>query len=207
MIHPDFELVHLSEEEGFGVVAKRFIPKGTITSTISPFDPVFTPSHLLELPEAHQAYVKHFGYRISNGNYVIDWDIGRWINHSIHNTEVLTVYGLGLASRDMHPGDQLTADYGTLNYDGVRFLPRPEESAGGAIARTEIKRDDQLRCYRHWDEQLREVFPCFNKVDQPLAKYIPPEFQEKVKAIAAGQVKFDSTIGTLYDDQKQVEIK
>jgi hypothetical protein len=42
MIHPDTELRFINEKIGHGVVATKFIPKGTITWVLDKLDRVFT---------------------------------------------------------------------------------------------------------------------------------------------------------------------
>jgi hypothetical protein len=101
MLHPAFDLRYISEEEGLGVVATRLVPKGTMTSVESDFDLVLTPAQMEQLDSAHQELVRKYGYRKPTGEFFLDWDHARFINHSFHNTEVLTTYEFGLAVRDV----------------------------------------------------------------------------------------------------------
>jgi hypothetical protein len=101
MLHPAFDLRHISEEEGLGVVATRLIPKGTMTSIESDLDLILTPAQMVQLDSAHQELIKKHGYRKPTGEFFLDWDHARFINHSFHNTEVFTTYEFGLAVRDV----------------------------------------------------------------------------------------------------------
>jgi SET domain-containing protein len=101
MLHPAFDLRHISEEEGLGVVATRFIPKGTMTSIETDLDLILTPAQMEQLDSAHQELIKKYGYRKPTGDFFLDWDHARFINHSFHNTEVFTTYEFGLAVRDV----------------------------------------------------------------------------------------------------------
>ena len=51
MIHPDTELQYINNEIGYGVVAKKLIPKGTITWVLDKLDREFTPMEILELED------------------------------------------------------------------------------------------------------------------------------------------------------------
>jgi hypothetical protein len=46
MIHPHTELRFISPELGYGVFARRFIPKGTITWALDALDRSFSPSQV-----------------------------------------------------------------------------------------------------------------------------------------------------------------
>jgi hypothetical protein len=101
MLHPAFDLRYISAEEGLGVVATQFIPKGTMTSIETDLDMVLSPAQMEQLDRAHQELIKKFGYRKPTGEFFLDWDHARFVNHSFHNTEVFTTYEFGLAVRDV----------------------------------------------------------------------------------------------------------
>ena len=46
MIHPDTEIQFISEEIGYGVVAKKLIPRGTITWVLDALDRIWTPKEI-----------------------------------------------------------------------------------------------------------------------------------------------------------------
>jgi hypothetical protein len=62
---------------------------------------VLSPAKMEQLNRAHQELIKKFGYRKPTGEFFLDWDHARFINHSFHNTEVFTTYEFGLAVRDV----------------------------------------------------------------------------------------------------------
>jgi hypothetical protein len=101
MLHPAFDLRYISAEEGLGVVATQFVPQGTMTSIETDLDLVLSPTKMEQLDQAHQELIKKFGYRKPTGEFFLDWDHARFVNHSFHNTEVLTTYEFGLAVRDV----------------------------------------------------------------------------------------------------------
>ena len=63
MIHPDTKLKFISHEIGYGVVATRFIPMGTITWIFDPLDQVFTPERIRQLDPYFQEKLHTYCYR------------------------------------------------------------------------------------------------------------------------------------------------
>lgn len=197
MIHPDTELRFISKEKGYGVVALKFIPKGTITWACDIFDQVFTPAEVAAMDKRHQKIVDTYCYRDHDGNEILCWDNARFVNHSFHSSCITTVYNFELAVRDIHPREELTDDYGYLNVDyPLDFLPEP------GTMRRQVRPDDLLHFYEGWDAQLKEAFKYFNEVEQPLAWLIEPQYRDKVRAIAAGKAEMDSILGCYYDPHK-----
>ena len=54
MIHPDTELRFINDKIGYGVVATKFIPKGTITWVLDKVDRFFTPSQVIQMDPLYQ---------------------------------------------------------------------------------------------------------------------------------------------------------
>jgi hypothetical protein len=54
MIHPHTELQFISEKIGYGVVATKFIPKGTITWALDKLDRSFTPEQIRTMDPLYQ---------------------------------------------------------------------------------------------------------------------------------------------------------
>jgi len=198
MIHPDTELRYISAEKGYGVVATRVIPKGTITWAFDAFDQVFTPKEFGAMDNRYQALLDKYSYRDHDGVYILCWDNARYLNHSFHSSCITTVYNFELAVRDIHPGDELTDDYGYLNLDKPwDCLPEP------GTTRTQVLPDDLLHFYPEWDAQLIDAFATYNKVAQPLSWLIEKQYLSKVEAIAAGTAEMDSILNCYYDRTKQ----
>lgn len=106
--------VDKSQIHGFGVFAKEFVPKGTI---VWEYHPLFTvkvsKEDLKSLSEDELLHLKEESYYWvdGDGNYMIPLDHDRFTNHcSIPNIEILTPE-CSIASRDIHPGEELTNDY------------------------------------------------------------------------------------------------
>src|ERR1700753_3849081 len=111
MIHPDTALKFISPEIGYGVVATKFIPKGTITWILDPLDQAFTLEEIQKLDPIFQDKLNTYSYRDGQGNFILCWDNSRFINHSFHSNCITTAYSFELAVRDIHPGEELTDDY------------------------------------------------------------------------------------------------
>jgi SET domain-containing protein len=194
MIHPDTELRFISKEKGFGVVAKKLIPKGTITWAFDTLDMVFTPAQVAALEPPFKPTLDKYCYRDHKGNYILCWDYARFVNHSFRSSCISTAYNFELAVRDIQPGEELTDDYGYLNVEEPwESLPEPGSE------RTHVRPDDLLNYHEEWDAQLREAFRTFKAVDQPLAWLIEEQFREKVKLVATRKAEMDSILACYFD--------
>lgn len=199
MIHPDTELRFISPEIGYGVVATKFIPKGTITWILDPLDQAFTPEAIARLSPVFQQKLQVYSYRDKDGNFILCWDNARFVNHSFRSSCMSTAYNFELAVRDIHPGEELTDDYGYLNVtEPFECLPEP------GATRTMVLPDDLLHFSAEWDEQLKDAFKSFSKVPQPFLDLIDPEYKNKVLDIAAGRAEMDSIRTCYYADNKKV---
>lgn len=178
MMHPDTELRYINEKIGFGVFAVKRIPKGTITWVLDDFDRRFTEERIAALDEIRRTYFLKYAYRNQQGEYILCWDNGKYINHSFHANCVGTAYELELAARDIEEGEQLTSDYGTLNVDEPFDCDQEEGSL-----RLRVMPDDLLNFADVWDKLATEAFTQFNQVEQPLQYLIKQEFIQKIEGI------------------------
>ena len=105
MIHPHTELQFISEEVGHGVVATQFIPAGTITWVLDKLDREFTPDQFQKMNELYQHILDTYSFRNSQGNFVLCWDHGRFVNHSFKSNCLSTAYDFEIAIRDIQPGE------------------------------------------------------------------------------------------------------
>jgi uncharacterized protein len=197
MIHPDTELKFINDTIGYGVVATRFIPKGTITWIMDKLDRVFHPSEIPKFEPAYQEILNKYCFRDNSGNHVLCWDISRFVNHSFKPNCISTAYDFELAVRDIYPGEELTDDYGFLNVVEP-FECLPEDG----VSRKKVMPDDLLHFHKEWDAQLLESFENFNEVSQPLKQFLSAKHLAKVEAIAAGQGQMDSILLNYYDENK-----
>lgn len=196
MMHPDTELRFVSEEVGVGVFATKFIPKGTIVWILDDLDITLDKEYVESLDEYRKKIIYKYGYENNDGQYVLNWDHARYMNHSFHPNCADTAYELQLAARDIYPGEELTSDYGAMGYY-EDFECMPEEGT----SRTRVMEDDYLKYYAEWDEMAREAFKYFNKVEQPLKHLICKQFIDKVNAVACGHEPLDSILTTFIDEE------
>lgn len=115
MIHPNTKLKFISKDVGYGVVATAFLPAGTITWVLDKLDREFTPLQIQNMEPLYQEIIDTYTFRNNNGNLVLCWDNGRYVNHSFNSNYLTTAYDFEIAIRDIHVGEQLTDDYGYLN--------------------------------------------------------------------------------------------
>ena len=185
MIHPHTELRVVDQEIGRGVFATGFIPRGTLTWVLCELDRVFAPEQVEVLPAAYRPIMDTYAYINADGTWVLCWDWGRYMNHSCSpNTLGLGAYA-DVAVRDIHPGEQLTCDYGMLN------LTQPMACCcGAAPCRRRIGPQDALHCAEAWDRVVGQVLPCLDKVEQPLRAFMQdPQYLD---GLAGGQVALPS---------------
>jgi hypothetical protein len=195
MIHPDTELRFINAEVGFGVVATKLIPKGTITWVMDKLDQVLTPEYVASLGHLYAGILDKYTFRDNQGDLVLCWDHGRFINHSFHPSCITTAYDFELAVRDIQPGEELTDDYGTFNLP-VPFYCLPERGS----ARRLVRPDDLIHYHRRWDRKLRSAFRRFCRVAQPLEEFLESEIHDRAVAIGEGKIPMDSILTCHYSD-------
>lgn len=193
MIHPDVELRFIDAEIGFGVFATRFIPQGTIVWVLDDLDQILTPQRIAALDPDRRAVVDRYAYRDPSGNFVLCWDLGRYVNHSFCATCVGTAYDLELAARDIHPGEQVTDDYGTLNLE-VPFAARAEAGSD----RTTVLPSDLVTYAADYDRIALRALRFYERVRQPLAHLVRPAWRAKLVAAARTGVLMDSLASTYH---------
>lgn len=200
MIHPDTELRFINDKIGHGVVATKFIPKGTITWVLDKLDRIFTPDQIRQMDKMYQEVMDKYTYRNPEGNYVFCWDNARFINHSANANCITTAYEFEIAIRDIQPGEELTDDYGYLNLDEpFEVVPEPGSN------RNVVYPDDLLRYYPVWDEKLLNAFPNLLQVNQPLFHILSKTVQQKATSIARGEKKMDSILNCYYKNGSVIE--
>jgi hypothetical protein len=189
MIHPHTEIRFINDAVGYGVVATRAIPKGTITWVLDRLDRFFTRKQIHSMEPLYRDVLCKYTYRNAEGDYILCWDNARFINHSSEPNCITSAYEFEFAVRDIHPGEELTDDYGYLNIED------PFEASGtSAGGRKTVYPDDFVRLHFDWDAQLLGAFSYFDRVDQPLLVLLGDGLREKVKRISSGKEKMDSIL-------------
>jgi uncharacterized protein len=195
MIHPNTEIRFISQEKGYGVVATKFIPKGTITWVLDKFDSIFTLEEIESLPSAYQDVLSKYAYRNRRGDFVLCWDSSKFVNHSYNSNCLTTAYEFELAVRDIHPGDELTDDYGYLNISEP-FYGIPEQGSKRKV----VYPDDILNFHKTWDRKLHSAFKNLNKVEQPLSAFMENKLYQKALRISLGEEQMDSILNCYYNE-------
>lgn len=164
MIHPDTELRFINPKIGFGVIATRPIPRGTLTWVRDSLDQVLTEQQVEHLPPSLMKDFLKFSYYDSQGRYVLCWDTCRFMNHSCDPNVVLPGSDdFEIAVRDIEPGEQLSGDYATYNRDaGFRCF------CESARCRHIIERADRHQLTERLDKLVQEAIGCIRQVPQPL---------------------------------------
>lgn len=188
MMHPDTEIRFINEEIGYGVVAVKLIPEGTITWVQDDLDQIFTPEEVQTLHPKSREMLDKYAFRNRYGKYVLCWDLAKYVNHSFRSNCFSTPYGFEIAVRDIHPGEELTDDYGYLN------LTEPFFARDEGTIRSAVYPDDLLNFHREWDEILKSSVEKMGMVAQPLIDLIPEEFQRDLEKILQKEKPMDSIL-------------
>lgn len=192
MIHPSTELRFISSDIGYGVVAREFIPKGTITWVLDKFDREFKPDDVEKMDPVYQQIVDTYCFRNNKGNLVLCWYQARFVNHSFNSNCLTTAYDFEIAIRDIQAGEELTDDYGYLNID------RPFRGVEEGTRRKVVYPDDLTRYYKVWDKKLLSAIKHLGEVEQPLMKLIPESIANTALAVAAGEKEMESILSCYY---------
>tara|TARA_R110002050_G_scaffold190227_1_gene324865 strand:+ start:181 stop:786 length:606 start_codon:yes stop_codon:yes gene_type:complete len=196
MIHPETEVKFINKEIGYGVVAKTFIPKGTITWVLDEFDRKFSPEEFETLGDPYQEILRTYSYRDNQGNLVLCWDNARFVNHSFNANCLTTAYDFEFAIKDILPGEQLTDDYGYLN------IAEPFRGVEEGTKRKTVYPDDLVRYHRPWDIKLRKTFKHLTKVDQPLRHLFTESKWRELCEIEAGKREMNPILNCYFENRQ-----
>lgn len=171
MIHPDTRVAHVGVEVGVGVVATRYIPRGTITWVRDALDRRLEGPWVAALPKAYAPLIDRYTFADGKGGHILCWDHARLMNHACEATCLGTDFGFEVAAREIAPGEQLTCDYATLHL-------RPDEAldcrCGSAACRGRITPELTAQAARQLEMALRDALALAPGVAQPLAGLLDP---------------------------------
>jgi hypothetical protein len=199
MIHPNTELRFISNEVGYGVVATQFIPSGTITWALDKLDREFSPLEFQNMEPIYQDILDTYTFRTNNGNLVLCWDNGRYVNHSFNSNCLSTAYDFEIAIRDIQIGEQLTDDYGYLNISSAF------RGINEGTRRKIVYPNDLLKYHKVWDNKISKVFHKIIKVDQPLREILSSETWTRIEDIISGKEKLESILTNYYNGQEPLQ--
>lgn len=170
MQHPNTELKFVNPQVGYGVFATDFIPTGTIVYARCSLDITIPPTSPLLSDPAYRDLIEKYAYTNQHGDFIICWDIGKYVNHCCHASALSTGYGFDIAVRDLQPGDEITNDYAQFSFDEEMdlFCHYPD-------CRKKFTPQDFDRLHPYWDIQVKAAMQHITKVPQPLQKYLDPQ--------------------------------
>ncbi len=187
MIHPNTELRFKNDVVGYAVYATRPISLGTIVWTLCPLDQRITAAERALLPEASQHFVDYFGYVDGDGDFILCWDHGRFVNHSCAPTMMAIGQEHEIAVRDIAAGEELTCDYGTLNLVEPLDCLCGHVECRGTIGTSELSTSGLSQ---RTDDAVREAMCFANLVEQPLVPYMIDS--RRFLAMTTGALKLPS---------------
>src|SRR5690606_20039573 len=144
-----------------------------------------------------QQYLETYCFTNSKGEKVLCWDNAKFVNHSFNSSCMSTAYDFEIAVRDIHPGEQLTDDYGYLN------IATPFEAEDEGHHRKIVYPDDLLRYYSQWDAMVLDNLPLINRIDQPLRQFLPPSTLQELRRVLDGALQLRSLLSCYYDPKKK----
>lgn len=177
------------------------IPAGTITWVLDKLDREFSPLEIQSMDSLYQEILDTYTYRNNNGNFVLCWDNGRYVNHSFNSNCLTTAYDFEIAIRDIQPGEQLTDDYGYLN------ISQPFRGINEGTKRKVVYPDDLLKYYKVWDKKLLAVFPMIPHLAQPLKQLVSADLWSEIVAISSKQKEMRSIISNYYPSSPDLKGK
>jgi len=154
VLHPHTELHHINQALGYGVVATRLIPRGTIIWVLDKLDQTFTRYQIAHIGKPYSELLDEWAYKLPNGDSVLNWDLARYFNHSCDPSCMNAGMTFEIAVRDIPPGAELTDDYRMLN----KSLPC-QCACGSPHCHRRISADDFLHHAPRWDDIVRAAFP------------------------------------------------
>jgi len=197
MLHPSTHIQFINNEIGHGVFATQRIPKGTITWVFDCLDREMTPAAMERLPDLVQEAALTYSYRNAKGNFILCWDLTRYVNHSFSPNCMITPYGFEIAIADIELGDQLFNDYGTLN------ILEPFTPLESSPKRTSVYPNDIETFHNQFDERIQNAMFQLPFVHQPLKKLIDETTWNEAMNVAQGRSTSKSILECLFDPNSE----
>ncbi len=136
MLHPDI-IKTKSPLDGFGLFAKKDIPKGTIIWKLGNIR-IYTVDQYNDLTERKKDILRHFCYEGKDGTLVYCTDDSKYFNHSCDPNTMSLNDEIDITIKDVHNGEELTYDYG---YWYIKWNVPFECKCGSENCRGLIKRE------------------------------------------------------------------
>jgi hypothetical protein len=176
-------------------VATQLIPKGTITWVQDKLDVVLTQAQLDKMSDYYKNILDYYTFRNQKGNYILCWDLAKYVNHSFKSNCLTTPYDFEIAIRDIYPGEELTDDYGYLN------IAKPFKAKDEGTKRKTVYPNDLLKYHQKWDKAIEEAFQFIGDINQPLFQLLPEKTVAKIHKIKKGVQPLDSILICYFQDK------
>jgi hypothetical protein len=167
MLYKGTELKYINPHIGFGVFATGLIPKGSVVYITDPLEIILSEDDILFAESEYKDFLMKYSYQDHKGAHVLSWDNARFVNHNCEPNSLSTGYGFEIAVRDIHPGEELTDDYGM--FMGARGMAC---SCGAGSCRKYISSECFDAVSHEWDKKVVDALRCFRDVEQPLMKFM-----------------------------------
>lgn len=187
MIHPDTELRFVSDEMGYGVFAKKRIPKGTIVYVKDQLEIELTRAQMEQLGEEMRAQAEKYCYRDQRGIYALSWDNAKYVNHRCDCNTMSSGYGFEIAICDIEVDEEITDEYGLFNIDVPIEIGCGCDDCRGVLLPGDIDTYAQV-----WDDRVRSALDIAGSVLQPLWGLLESEIQADVEDYIAGRGEYRS---------------
>lgn len=193
MIHPDTELRHISDEIGYGIFAKKLIPKGTITYVQDSLEIVIPPEQLQHYSHEMQAVIEKYSFIDQYGQRIISWDIAKYVNHCCQCNTISTGYGFEIAIRDIQAGEQITDEYGIFNIQDEMQLFCDKDGC-----RKYVRPQDFDQYYPVWDKKIILALNSMQDVPQELMHLLGEGVKVALNAFFEDPVRYKSVYELKY---------
>lgn len=187
MIIPNLRMKWISDEKGYGLFATQQIPKGTITFIQDSLDIVISKRQFLRTPELLKASIEKYSYLLPDGDRIISWDLGKYMNHCCQANTLTTGYGFEIAIRDISAGEEVTDDYRIFskNFKSNVFSCPNKSDCNQPLIPTES-------AVASWDEKILPAIINVFEVDQPLIAFLDSTVLAELKMLSRGQTTYKS---------------
>ena len=173
MIIPWVRIVWISDQKGYGLVASRPIPKGTVTFAQDGLDIVIPNDGIDRVDPQLMEYVEKYSYEDYLGNHIVSWDLAKYMNHDDDANTLTTGYGFEVAVRDIEEGEEVTDDYRIFStHHDTNFIH-------------ENRRIEEIKPWpdhllAHWDSRVLDALLVAGVQEQPLLGFVPDKAWKSV---------------------------
>ncbi len=187
MMHPNTVMAPINQDKGLGVVATKFIPKGTIVYTIDPFDVKIPLDSPLLKDTRYREIITRYGYITGPEGYIIGWDHSKYVNHSCSPNTISTGWGFEIAIRDIQPGEEIVDEYGLFNIESDLAC-----ACGAPGCRGIVSKLDHIALTPVWNVWVKDALSKFFLVDQPMLIYLESDAIDEIKTFVQTQKGYKS---------------